>query len=156
MSWDSMIYFALPAVALWSTGAYTAWKEKRTWACYTTALGLSIFFCFILALWISLERPPLRNGRDAALVRFFPSAGRNHHLYQVEIQMDTKLQHAPRDCFHLHKPFQAGDTQQDADARTTKPMVRTTRNHIHVRVRTSRRRSHSCSLPALDKETEYY
>lgn len=77
MSWDSMIYFALPAVALWSTGAYTAWKEKRTWACYTTALGLSIFFCFILALWISLERPPLRTMGETRLwyAFFLPLAG---------------------------------------------------------------------------------
>ena len=87
--------------------------------------GFRVVYLLLLHLGsVDFFRAPAttHNGRDAALVRFFPSAGRNHHLYQVEIQMDTKLQHAPRDCFHLHKPFQAGDTQQDADARTTKPM----------------------------------
>ena len=47
MTWDSFIYFAIPAVLLWTTGAWAAWKGKTTVAYATTVSGLLVFFAFI-------------------------------------------------------------------------------------------------------------
>ena len=60
MSWDSFIYFALAAVLCWSTGAYFAWKGKDGKVWFFTLTGLAVFFAFIIGMWVSLERPPLR------------------------------------------------------------------------------------------------
>ena len=60
MSWEHFIYFAIASVLLWTVGAWAAWRKKTTIAYTATVLGLLTFFSFILAMWISLERPPLR------------------------------------------------------------------------------------------------
>jgi len=54
MSWDSFIYFAIAAIILWSAGALTAFKgEKKTIPSLLTALGLAVFFVFILACGVA-------------------------------------------------------------------------------------------------------
>ena len=77
MSWEEFIYFAVPAVLLWIIGAWAAWKEKTTVAYISTISGLAIFFSFILMMWISLERPPLRTMGETRLWYsfFLPLAG---------------------------------------------------------------------------------
>lgn len=78
MSWDYFLYFSLLAVMGWVTGAVAAWKGNRTWLVYTaTGMGLVIFFSFILAMWLSLERPPLRTMGETRLWYsfFLPVAG---------------------------------------------------------------------------------
>jgi ABC-type transport system involved in cytochrome c biogenesis permease subunit len=78
MSWDSFIYFAIAAVILWAAGALIALKgEKKTVPSLLTALGLAVFFAFILGLWVSLERPPLRTMGETRLwySLFLPLAG---------------------------------------------------------------------------------
>ena len=61
MSWEYFILFAVVALVCWSLGAFAAWKGKKTvWAYGFTLLGLAVFFCFILGMWVSLERPPMR------------------------------------------------------------------------------------------------
>ena len=77
MTWDSFIYFAIPAVLLWTTGAWAAWKGKTTVAYATTVSGLLVFFAFILLMWVSLERPPLRTMGETRLWYsfFLPLAG---------------------------------------------------------------------------------
>lgn len=67
MSWDSFIIFAIFALVLWTTGAWAAWKEKKNAAYVATGLGLAVFFTFIIGLWISLERPPLRTMGETRL-----------------------------------------------------------------------------------------
>ncbi len=67
MSWDSFIYFAAAAVILWALGAAQAWFGKRTSAIINYSLGILVFFSFILAMWISLERPPLRTMGETRL-----------------------------------------------------------------------------------------
>ena len=67
ISWDSFIYFAAVAVLLWAVGAYTAWRDKTKVAYASTILGLLVFFAFILSMWISLERPPLRTMGETRL-----------------------------------------------------------------------------------------
>ena len=77
MSWEEFIYFAVTAVLLWIIGAWAAWKEKTTVAYISTISGLAIFFSFILMMWISLERPPLRTMGETRLWYsfFLPLAG---------------------------------------------------------------------------------
>ena len=67
MIWSYFIVFALLAVALWAVGAWAAWDNRRTLAFTTTGLGLAVFFAYILIMWITLERPPLRTMGETRL-----------------------------------------------------------------------------------------
>lgn len=67
MIWSYFIVFALLAVALWAVGAWAAWSNRRTLAFTTTGLGLAVFFAYILIMWITLERPPLRTMGETRL-----------------------------------------------------------------------------------------
>ena len=77
MTWESFIYFAICAVLLWVAGSYQAWKDKAKSAYALTILGLCVFFAFILSMWMSLERPPLRTMGETRLWYsfFLPLAG---------------------------------------------------------------------------------
>lgn len=77
MSWNLFIYFAVVAILFWCAGAYAAWKNKTGAALITTATGLLVFFAFIISMWISLERPPLRTMGETRLWYsfFLPLAG---------------------------------------------------------------------------------
>ncbi len=77
ISWEQFAWFALPAVLLWLAGAYAAWRKKSRLAFASTFMGLFVFFAFIAALWISLERPPLRTMGETRLWYsfFLPMAG---------------------------------------------------------------------------------
>ena len=71
------MYFAIVAVLLWAVGAWAAWREKTALAYTSTIIGLGAFFSFILMMWISLERPPLRTMGETRLWYsfFLPLAG---------------------------------------------------------------------------------
>ena len=77
MTWSYFVFFALLAVLLWTAGAYAAWKGKSRTAYTTTVIGLVVFFAFILGMWLSLERPPLRTMGETRLWYsfFLPLAG---------------------------------------------------------------------------------
>ena len=77
MSWEHFIYFAIVAVVLWAAGALAAWKNKRRMAYTTTIIGLAVFFAFIVGIWLSLHRPPLRTMGETRLWYsfFLPLAG---------------------------------------------------------------------------------
>ena len=77
MTWEQFIYFAIAAVLLWAVGAWAAWREKTAMAYTATVIGLVVFFSFILMMWISLERPPLRTMGETRLWYsfFLPLAG---------------------------------------------------------------------------------
>jgi ABC-type transport system involved in cytochrome c biogenesis permease subunit len=77
MTWEGFIYFATVAVLLWAVGAWAAWKDKTAVAYTSTAIGLAVFFSYILMMWISLERPPLRTMGETRLWYsfFLPLAG---------------------------------------------------------------------------------
>ena len=66
MGWNSFIWFAIPAFICWCLGVYGF-----------TLLGIAVFFYFILGMWISLERPPLRTMGETRLWYsfFMPVAG---------------------------------------------------------------------------------
>lgn len=78
INWEYFVWFAIVAVILWGAGAYFAWKEDRPTLIYgSTIAGLIVFFLFILGLWITLERPPLRTMGETRLWYsfFLPLAG---------------------------------------------------------------------------------
>lgn len=67
----------MPAFVCWCLGAFFAWKNKESLVYGFTILGIAIFFYFILGMWISLERPPLRTMGETRLWYsfFMPVAG---------------------------------------------------------------------------------
>lgn len=77
MTWNSFIWFSLPAILLWALGAWTAFKDKKAVASWFTGAGLVVFGVFILLMWQSLERPPLRTMGETRLWYsfFLPLAG---------------------------------------------------------------------------------
>ena len=77
MTWSLFIWFALPALLLWILGAVFAWKGRRRLTWIFTLSGIAVFFAFILGMWISLERPPLRTMGETRLwyAFFLPVAG---------------------------------------------------------------------------------
>ncbi|MBQ8158503.1 MAG: cytochrome c biogenesis protein CcsA [Prevotella sp.] len=77
MDWSYFIYYAATAVLLWMIGAWAAWRDKTVVAYTSTVIGLVVFFSFILMMWISLERPPLRTMGETRLWYsfFLPLAG---------------------------------------------------------------------------------
>ena len=67
MSWDIFVWFAIPAVLCWAAAAGLAWKDRRQAALGLSLIGLLIYAAFIVGLWISLERPPLRTQGETRL-----------------------------------------------------------------------------------------
>lgn len=78
MEWNHLIYFALPAVFCWGMGAMAAYRPgKSLQVVLWTVAGLAIFMAFIVGMWVSLERPPLRTMGETRLwySLFLPVAG---------------------------------------------------------------------------------
>lgn len=77
MIWSYFIIFAVVSVVLWAIGAWAAWRNRRILTFGATGLGLVIFFAYILIMWITLERPPLRTMGETRLWYsfFLPLAG---------------------------------------------------------------------------------
>ena len=74
MSWDSLGMYALVSGICWVTGAYMAFRDNRKVAIGFTGLGSLVFLLFIVGLWISLERPPMRTmGETRLWYSFFMS-----------------------------------------------------------------------------------
>lgn len=78
MDWSYFIYFAAPALFCWIGGAWLAYRPSFSkGAVAWTVFGLAIFSAFIIGMWISLERPPLRTVGETRLWYsfFLPVAG---------------------------------------------------------------------------------
>lgn len=78
MNWDHFIYFAIASVVMWTAGSALAMRSKKKLVpTLLTLAGLAIFFVFILGMWQSLERPPLRTMGETRLWYsfFLPVAG---------------------------------------------------------------------------------
>ncbi len=78
MNWDHFIYFAIASVVMWAAGSALAMRSKKKLVpTLLTLAGLAIFFVFILGMWQSLERPPLRTMGETRLWYsfFLPVAG---------------------------------------------------------------------------------
>lgn len=68
IGWDNFIWFAIAAAVCWICGAALAWKDKgRVHAITASVLGTLVFLSFIICLWTSLERPPMRTQGETRL-----------------------------------------------------------------------------------------
>lgn len=71
MIWDYFIYFAVGTIVLSIAGAVVSLigdsRRHRTAAISLTAASLLTFFTFILLLWVSLHRPPLKTMGETRL-----------------------------------------------------------------------------------------
>ncbi len=67
ISWDTFIYFASAAGLCWIAGAALAFIRQQRYAIAASAAGTLVFMTFIIGLWISLERPPLRTMGETRL-----------------------------------------------------------------------------------------
>ena len=78
MIWNYFFAFALGAVICWALGAAAAWKDRRRVAVVATAVGLMVFFAYVVSLWTALEL-------------FLPAFGRPSRLRTLALQMDSEL-----------------------------------------------------------------
>ena len=60
ISWNEFAAFAIPALLLWLAASWCAWKRQPKAAILLSGAGLCVYAAFIVALWMSLQRPPLR------------------------------------------------------------------------------------------------
>ena len=67
MSWDSLGLYALVSGICWVAGACLAFRNHRKIAVGVSGFGSLVFFLFIIGLWMSLERPPLRTMGETRL-----------------------------------------------------------------------------------------
>ena len=68
IGWDRFIWFAVAAACCWIGGAAYAWKDRgRIKAIVASILGSAVFLGFIICLWTSLERPPMRTQGETRL-----------------------------------------------------------------------------------------
>lgn len=67
MIWNYFAYFAITAVLLWVAGAAMAWTGRKTVASWLSALGLAVFCTYLVWMWITLERPPMRTMGETRL-----------------------------------------------------------------------------------------
>ncbi|MBO5816171.1 MAG: cytochrome C assembly protein, partial [Bacteroidales bacterium] len=108
ISWNLFVWFAVPALILWLSGAYWAIRERRIGAIGFTLSGTVVFAAFIVGLWIGLERPPLRSMGETRLWYsfFMPVAGLVTYLrwkYKWILSFST-LMSLVFICVNLFKP----------------------------------------------------
>ena len=74
MAWDIFVYFASLAILLSVAASAASALNYRKAALMTSGASSIILACFIIFLWISLERPPLRTmGETRLWYSFFAS-----------------------------------------------------------------------------------
>ncbi len=68
MIWQQLIWFAAASILCWVTGAVMAFKVKSIKpAAVVSFIGSAIFLSYIVVMWISLERPPMRTMGETRL-----------------------------------------------------------------------------------------
>ena len=67
MIWDYFIWFAAVSALLWITGSVLAWRDRRSPALVSYIAGTLVFFSFMIAMWVALERPPMRTMGETRL-----------------------------------------------------------------------------------------
>lgn len=71
ITWDVFLYFGIITILLGIVGAFFAWKDKRGWAITGMMLSLLTISVFIIGMWISQERPPMRTQGETRLFYSF-------------------------------------------------------------------------------------
>lgn len=65
--WGHFWIYGLLTILMGGIGAYLAWQGRRTAALLTTLGSFLILFIFIIGMWISQERPPMRTQGETRL-----------------------------------------------------------------------------------------
>ena len=66
-SWDTFIYYAAISVICWVAGTIAAFRQKRKTAIVLSVGGSLLFLSFIVVMWSTLGRPPLRTMGETRL-----------------------------------------------------------------------------------------
>jgi ABC-type transport system involved in cytochrome c biogenesis permease subunit len=77
MMWSLIIPVGIMSLLCWIIGSIAVWKDRRGWAYSATIIGLLVMFAYIIGMWITQERPPLRTMGEVRLwyALFLPLAG---------------------------------------------------------------------------------
>lgn len=69
MTWNEFTVFAIVSAAFWIAGAVMAFRRESysRLAAGLTGVGLCLYTVFIIALWITLQRPPLKTMGETRL-----------------------------------------------------------------------------------------
>ena len=67
ITWDILIYFALPAIACSVIASVLAFMGRRKGGIYFSVASILILAAFIGCMWMSLHRPPLRTMGETRL-----------------------------------------------------------------------------------------
>lgn len=67
ISWNAYPYFAIAVVLCWFISAVAAWKQRQKLSLIFSGAGIVIFAAFMVLLWQSLQRPPLRTMGETRL-----------------------------------------------------------------------------------------
>ena len=68
ISWDSFLYFAMPAIVLWVVAIVLILLKKPSRGYQAFALaGILIFLGYVVLYWISVQRPPMRTMGETRL-----------------------------------------------------------------------------------------
>lgn len=67
MNWDSFVIYALTSGMCWLAGAFLSFNGRRKAAIGLSGVGSSVFFIFIVGMWLQLERPPMRTMGETRL-----------------------------------------------------------------------------------------
>ena len=67
ISWEHLIYFAVPALMLSAFAAWCSYRERRALALSLALVGIAVFGVYIALMWHSLERPPMRTMGETRL-----------------------------------------------------------------------------------------
>ena len=68
MTWDLFVWFAVAAALCWILGSVLAFVSKKTWpAAAASLLGTAILVVFVVGMWVSLKRPPMRTMGETRL-----------------------------------------------------------------------------------------
>lgn len=112
MSWDSFVWFALAASLFWISGAIVSVISKRMLpAAVLAGCGSAIFMTFIVGVWISLGRPPLRTmGGDPPLVQPVPFADRTRGVSSLALPLGTSVRMPDGRDVRQHQHIQARDS----------------------------------------------
>ena len=68
MSWDAFTGFAAAAALCWILGSVAAFVSKKKWpAAALSLLGTAVLLFFIVGMWVTLKRPPMRTMGETRL-----------------------------------------------------------------------------------------
>ena len=61
MSWELFVFFAAAAALCWILGSVAAFRTEKAWPAAALSLaGTAVLLVFIVGMWVSLKRPPMR------------------------------------------------------------------------------------------------